>query len=150
MTLRQLLEQYNDIRREVQSLEGRIADLQTQEISSCDVVEMSDAEPPFLKHTTKVIGYRVDREALNRLVRQYKSRQRLAQTQLLQVNAFINSIEDSKERELLTLHYIEGLPYWKMPERLGVAGDGSTQFKAIRRIVRKYEEQFHKFNKKGV
>lgn len=147
MTLREALEQYGAMRREVQSLERRIIDLQAQEVSSCDVVEMSDPEPPFLTHNTKVIGYRVDRETLNRVVRQYRARQRMAQAMLLRVNDFLNTIDDSEARELLTLHYIEGIPYWKIPKYIGKAGDGTTQFKAIRRILRKYDEQFNNFNR---
>ena len=57
---------------------------------------------------------------------------------ILEVEAFISSVEDSNMRELLRLRYVEGLPWWKIAQHFELAGDGSSQCQAVHRFLRKY------------
>lgn len=140
MTIREKLEQYRALRVEVRNLEQRISDMQTQEVSSCDIVKMSSPEFPFTEHSSKVIGHAIDKTTLQKVVNIYKDRLEKASDMILEVETFISSVEDSEMRELLRLRYVEGLSYAKLPEATGREGDGSVEFRKIRRYLRENEE----------
>lgn len=139
MTIREKLEQYRALRVEVRNLEQRISDVQTQEVSSCDIVKMSSPEFPFTEHSSKVIGHAIDKTTLQKVVGIYKDRIEKAMAMLLEVETFISSVEDSEMRELLRLRYVEGLPWWKIPMRLGMAGDGSWQRRLVYGFLQNFE-----------
>ena len=139
MTIREKLEQYRALRVEVRNLEQRISDMQTQEVSSCDIVKMSSPEFPFTEHSSKVIGHAIDKTTLQKVVGIYKDRIEKAMAMMLEVETFISSVEDSEMRELLRLRYIEGLPWWEIPMRLGMAGDGSWQRRLVYGFLQNFE-----------
>ena len=139
MTIREKLEQYRALVVEVRNLEQRISDMQTQEVSSCDIVKMSSPEFPFTEHSSKVIGHAIDKTTLQKVVGIYKDRIEKAMAMLLEVETFISSVEDSEMRELLRLRYVEGLPWWKIPMRLGMAGDGSWQRRLVYGFLQNFE-----------
>lgn len=139
MTIREKLEQYRALGVEVRNLEQRISDMQTQEVSSCDIVKMSSPEFPFTEHSSKVIGHAIDKTTLQKVVGIYKDRIEKAMAMLLEVETFISSVEDSEMRELLRLRYIEGLPWWEIPMRLGMAGDGSWQRRLVYGFLQNFE-----------
>lgn len=143
MTIREKLEQYRALVVEVRNLEQRISDMQTQKVSSCDIVKMSSPEFPFTEHSSKVIGHAIDKTTLQKVVDIYKGRLEKAMAMMLEVETFISSVEDSEMRELLRLRYVEGLPWRKIPGMLGHAGDGSTEFKKMRNFLK----GFNIFNK---
>ena len=138
MTIRKKLEQYRALKIEVRNLEQRISDMQTETVSSCDIVKMSSPEFPFTEHSSKVIGYAIDKTTLQKVVGIYKDRLEKARSMILEVEAFISSVEDSNMRELLRLRYVEGLPWWKIAQHFELAGDGSSQCQAVHRFLRKY------------
>ncbi|WP_258106788.1 hypothetical protein [Christensenella minuta] len=139
MTIREKLEQYRALRVEVRNLEQRISDMQTQEVSSCDIVKMSSPEFPFTEHSSKVIGHAIDKTTLQKVVGIYKDRIEKAMAMLLEVETFISSVEDSEMRELLRLRYVEGLPWWKIPMRLEMAGDGGWQRRLVYGFLQNFE-----------
>lgn len=139
MTIREKLEQYRALRVEVRNLEQRISDMQTQEVSSCDIVKMSSPEFPFTEHSSKVIGHAIDKTTLQKVVGIYKDRIEKAMAMLLEVETFISSVEGSEMRELLRLRYVEGLPWWKIPMRLEMAGDGSWQRRLVYGFLQNFE-----------
>ena len=141
MTIRKKLEQYRALKIEVRNLEQRISDMQTETVSSCDIVKMSSPEFPFTEHSSKVIGYAIDKTTLQKVVGIYKERLEKARSMILEVEAFISSVEDSEMRELLRLRYVDGLAYARLPEALGREGDGSVEFRRIRRYLREYKKQ---------
>lgn len=139
MTIREKLEQYRALVVEVRNLEQRISDMQTQKVSSCDIVKMSSPEFPFTEHSSKVIGHAIDKTTLQKVVDIYKGRLEKAMAMLLEVETFISSVEDSEMRELLRLRYVEGLPWWKIPMRLEMAGDGSWQRRLVYGFLQNFE-----------
>lgn len=108
MTIRQKLEQYRALKIEVRNLERRISDMQTKKVSSCDIVKMSSPEFPFTEHSSKVIGHAIDKTTLQKVVDTYKDRLEKANRMILEVEAFISSVEDSEMRELLRLRGVCG------------------------------------------
>ncbi|MBC5647547.1 hypothetical protein [Christensenella tenuis] len=139
MTIREKLEQYRALVAEVRNLEQRISDMQTQKVSSCDIVKMSSPEFPFTEHSSKVIGHAIDKTMLQKVVDIYKDRLEKAMAMMLEVETFISSVEDSEMRELLRLRYVEGLPWWKIPMRLEMAGDGSWQRRLVYGFLQNFE-----------
>lgn len=139
MTIREKLEQYRALKNEIRNLERRISDMQTKRISSCDIVKMSSPEFPFTEHSSKVIGHAIDKTTLQKVVGIYKDRIEKAMAMLLEVETFISSVEDSEMRELLRLRYVEGLPWWKIPMPLGMAGDGSWQRRLVYGFLQNFE-----------
>lgn len=141
MTIREKLEQYRALKNEIRNLERRISDMQTKRISSCDIVKMSSPEFPFTEHSSKVIGHAIDKTTLQKVVGIYKDRIEKAMAMMLEVETFISSVEDSEMRELLRLRYIEGLPWWKIPMRLEMAGDGTWQCKKVYGFLQNFENR---------
>lgn len=139
MTIREKLEQYRALKIEIRNLERRISDMQTETVSSCDIVKMSSPEFPFTEHSSKVIGHAIDKTTLQKVVGIYKDRIEKAMAMLLEVETFISSVEDSEMRELLRLRYVEGLPWWKIPMPLGMAGDGSWQRRLVYGFLQNFE-----------
>lgn len=150
MTIREKLEQYRALRVEVRNLEQWISDIQTQEVSSCDIVKMSSPEFPFTEHSSKVIGYAIDKITLQKVVGIYKDRLEKAMAMMLEVETFISSVEDSEMRELLRLRYVEGLPWWKIPMRLEMVGDGTWQCKKVYRFLQNFENRQESQGRQGV
>lgn len=56
--------------------------------------------------------------------------------ELNRLNRYIQSVEDSQMRMILTLRYVNGLTWRQIAKSLGVAGDGSTERKKLNRFLR--------------
>ena len=52
------------------------------------------------------------------------------------LNRYIQSVEDSQMRMILTLRYVNGLTWRQIAKSMGVAGDGSTERKKHDRILK--------------
>ena len=57
--------------------------------------------------------------------------------ELNRLNHYIQSVEDSQMRMILTLRYINGLTWRQIAKSLGVIGDGSTERKKLNRFLRR-------------
>ena len=56
--------------------------------------------------------------------------------ELNRLNRYIQSVEDSQMRMILTLRYVNGLTWRQIAKSLGVAGDGSTERKKLNRFLK--------------
>ena len=56
--------------------------------------------------------------------------------ELNRLNRYIQSVEDSQMRMILTLRYVNGLTWRQIAKSLGVAGDGSTERKKLNRFFK--------------
>ena len=52
------------------------------------------------------------------------------------LNRYIQSVEDSQMRMILTLRYINGLTWQQIAKSMGVVGDGSTERKKLNRFLK--------------
>lgn len=52
------------------------------------------------------------------------------------LNRYIQSVEDSQMRMILTLRYVNGLTWRQIAKSMGVAGDGSTERKKHDRFLK--------------
>lgn len=56
--------------------------------------------------------------------------------ELNRLNHYIQSVEDSQMRMILTLRYVRGLTWRQIAKSMGVAGDGSTERKKLDRFLK--------------
>lgn len=56
--------------------------------------------------------------------------------ELNRLNHYIQSVEDSQMRMILTLRYVNGLTWRQIAKSMGVAGDGSTERKKLDRFLK--------------
>ena len=56
--------------------------------------------------------------------------------ELNRLNRYIQSVEDSQMRMILTLRYVNGLTWRQIAKSMGVAGDGSTERKKLNRFLK--------------
>jgi len=109
MTLHQL-EQYRDLRKELEQLKRQIDELSKKRIATAtDVVQASLEEFPYTQHTVVVTGTKA-RAAKNkeRLLRIYRRRRVKLEKDQLEVEQWIAALEDSKLRQIVTLRYVQG------------------------------------------
>lgn len=109
MTL-ELLEQYTDLRKEVADLASRCERAKERvKTRSRAVVQASAAEYPYVKHSVTVKGYDLRRMgAWGRLERLYRRRYLSLMLQLEEIEAWLGTVEDSKVRQIVRHHYIDG------------------------------------------
>ncbi len=56
--------------------------------------------------------------------------------ELNRLNRYIQSVEDSQMRMILTLRYVNSLTWRQIAKSMGVAGDGSTERKKLNRFLK--------------
>jgi len=122
MTEKQL-RQYKFLRREIAQLDERIweTELNSSEKGVIDTV-MSAAEFPYNKRPVAVIGY-----GSKRLPKLYDAK-RTREAECERIEEFVESVEDSLMRQLLTCRYIEGM---KLCETAFIVGYSESQAKRL-------------------
>lgn len=109
MTIHQL-EQYADLRREIKRLEHRIADMQAEAGRHVtDAVRGSSPQFPYTQHTVRIEG--LDQRYLTRLgeaVTLLSRRKGDLMEAFLELEAWLETVPDSKVRQLIELKYVDG------------------------------------------
>lgn len=111
---------------EIKDLARRIIDLTTKEPTSADVVQTTEKEPPYITHSSRVVGYSLDGKELRELVEIYKRRKTAAFDLLLEIERFVDSVDDSEIRQMIQGYYGDGLSWPEVMKAMGQKGDGST------------------------
>lgn len=132
---RKKLSQLYQLKREIEWLKKQIDDMDYKIVT--DSVKGSDTCFPYVQHTITIrgIGYgEYERKEAN-LKRQLQRRLDEYMDTVAEINAYIASIEDSEMRQILSLKYINNLPWRQISMHMGTCGDGSTERKKHDRFL---------------
>lgn len=110
------LQQYRALCLEIKELENKLNNLKRQEVT--DKVLASASDFPYNQYELKIQGYEDDKyiEKIRvRLIRRIKRYKKLR----LDIEEFIDNIEDSRTRLVFQLRYIEGKSWMHISKKLG-------------------------------
>lgn len=114
------LGQYRCLCLEIKELENRLNNLKTQEVT--DKVLASASDFPYNQYELKIKGYEDDKyiEKIRvRLIRRIRRCKKLR----LEIEEFIDGIEDSRTRLVFQLRYIEGKSWVYISRQLGSSNE---------------------------
>lgn len=128
------LGQYKCLCLEIKELENRLNNLKRQEVS--DKVIASASDFPYNQYQLKIQGYEDDKyiEKIRvRLIRRIRRCKKLR----LEIEEFIEGIEDSRTRLVFQLRHIEGWSWQSISIKLG-SHDESYSRKIHERFLKRY------------
>lgn len=102
MITKQQIEQYTDLKREIIMLSDQIYNAENGGEFVVDMVRGSGDEIPYAMHNITIKGY------TSQTVPRLQKRKALLEKQCTAVERFVESVEDSVMRQILTRRYIEG------------------------------------------
>ena len=107
---KQSLMGYQKLKREQVHLLRRIEALQKKEVPVVmGKVKDSSRDFPYLEHRISVqMDEPVESDRIKRMFRIYRERQEKIGQQMLQIEEFINGIDDTEIRQIFELRFIEG------------------------------------------
>lgn len=130
MTKKELSQLYC-LKREIKEQQKRIKELEAAATSCSSKI---DGLPSGTGISDKIGKYAVQIADLKSLL--YLNLKKCFY-ELNRLNHYIQSVEDSQMRMILTLRYINGLTWRQIAKSLGVIGDGSTERKKLNRFLRR-------------
>lgn len=120
------LEQYISLKAEIIEIEKRIKRLQDKllRINEEGNVRYAVKGGDGGQQTFHIEGFPVAEEdeakyLLKKNIRILEDRKAKAAELVVEVEQYINTIDDSRMRRMITLKYIENLPWWKVADRMG-------------------------------
>lgn len=123
---RTALEQYISLKAEIKEIESRIQRLQgkLQRINDEGNVRYAVKGGDGGQQTFHIEGFPVAEEdetkyLLSKNIRLLEDRRAKAAEQVVEVEQYINTIEDSRMRRMITLRYLDNLSWWKVANRMG-------------------------------
>lgn len=123
---RTALEQYISLKAEIKEIESRIQRLQgkLQRINDEGNVRYAVKGGDGGQQTFHIEGFPVAEEdeakyLLSKNIRLLEDRRAKAAEQVVEVEQYINTIEDSRMRRMITLRYLDNLSWWKVADRMG-------------------------------
>ena len=119
------LEQYRALPGEIEQIEKRIRNLEKGIVH--ESVKGSSTHFPYTEHRIHIQG--INAKEISRLRVQLMKRVHRLITQLNEIEAFIDSIEDSLIRQAITLYYVEGLTWRAVATQLDYRDDGTPRKK---------------------
>lgn len=133
MTLKQL-EQYNDMRREAKLWERELQALQRKAGGAVkDTVRGSSADYPYTEHPVTISGVQTKpNQRILRRKRRLEARKTALETQLEEIDEFIDSLQDSQLRQIVQYHYIDDYSWKKSAICAGIS-EGAAKM-----MVRRY------------
>ncbi|WP_148465242.1 hypothetical protein [Peptoniphilus harei] len=114
------LGQYKSLCLEIKELENRLNNLKRQEVS--DKVIASASDFPYNQYQLKIQGYENDKyieKIRARLIRRIRRCKKLR----LEIEEFIEGIEDSRIRLIFELRYIQGKSWVYISNKLGSSNE---------------------------
>lgn len=132
------LKQIRYIKSEIDVIENQINNIEPTMVT--DKVTGSSAYFPYVQRSFTLEG--IDTEECERRTRRLqrnliKRKEKLLELQE-EVNNFIDGIEDSLVRQIITLRYIEGLNWYEVSDRIG---ENSTS-ESVRKIAERYIKNY--------
>ena len=139
-----VLEQYIDLKLEIEELEDKIAKLQerleriNQEGDVKDAVKGGGGG----LQTFHINGFPVAEEdevkyLLRKRIRILKERQDEARELVVSVEKYLNTLDDSRMRRMITYRYIDGYPWWKVAQYMGKMYTEDSCKKQMERFLKK-------------
>lgn len=121
-----VLEQYINLQKEIKEISARIARLEQKlkRINEEGNVRYAVKGGDGGQQTFHIEGFPVAEEdetkyLLRKNIRLLEERKARAAEQVIEVEKYISSIDDSRMRRMVTLRYIDDLPWWKVANRMG-------------------------------
>ncbi len=118
------LSQLRAMKKEIELLQESLKDIKPEYVS--DMVIGSSKHFPYTAHPIKIEG--IDVESYNakrqRLIRQIRRRMDELLDAVLQAEAFIETVEDSLVRQIITLRYVRACTWEEVAAKMG--GGNST------------------------
>lgn len=133
------LEQFKDQVKEIEILENRIKTLE-QDVDECvaDTVKASSKYFPYTEHTIRVTGVDVKKlEKIRRVKDKLNNRKIKLYNEMEDVESFIDSVSDSKIRQIIMLRYIEGWSWNNVAREVYGYPNGDTVRMSINRYFDK-------------
>lgn len=119
-----IFKQYTDILNEIKDLKKRMNELENNTVT--DSVKTS-GDFPYSLHNCIIKG--VD----NKLYYKYKNMLKKRKEKLTELKGyildFIETIEDSKVRQIFMYRYIDGLEWYKIAGKMGYGGESTARMK---------------------
>jgi hypothetical protein len=131
------LKQLRHLKNEIRLLQKQIAELDYPVTS--DVVKGSMTEFPYIEQHIRITG--IDEEGykrrLNRLKRKLKRKLDELMDLVEEANEYINGIDDSLIRQILSLRYVNGLTWEQVAASIGGGNTADSVRKAAERFLEK-------------
>ncbi len=131
---KQSLMGYQKLKREQALLLARIVMLEEKEVPVvAGKVKASSCDFPYTEHRVSVqMSEPVAADRIKRMKQIYAERQKKVEQQMLEVENFIDRIEDTEMRQIFELRFIEGKKLWEIAETVhlerSVIGKKITHF----------------------
>lgn len=120
------LEQYIDVKQEIREIEARIERLNNK----LDRINREGNVKDAVKggnggfQTFHIEGFPVAEEdeakyLLSKNIRLLEARKAKAAELVVRVEEYLNTLDDSRMRRMISMRYIDGLSWWKVAQRMG-------------------------------
>lgn len=112
------LMEYQKLKREQALLLRRITALQAKDVPIvAGKVKASSRDFPYTEHRVSVQMHEpVEVDRINRMMQIYKERQKKVEQQMLEIETFIDGIENAEMRQIFEMRFIEGLKLREIAE----------------------------------
>lgn len=132
------LSQLRYLKREIEMLKKQIEDIDLT--MTTDTVKGSSPYFPYVEHSIKIRGidYKGYNEKIERLQRKLNRRVEELIDLVEDMNDYINNIDDSLIRQILTLRYINGLEWKQVAESIG----GNNTADSVRMMHNRFLSSF--------
>lgn len=128
------LKQYGQIIGEINDIEAELFELKKEETK--DVVKASLNHFPYTEHSLTVKGYsELSDESRQRLIDQKQLKKAELEQLRLDIEQFIDSINDSQIRRIIRLRYIKGYSWTAVAKKVG--GNRDSVRKTFERFLQK-------------
>lgn len=130
------LQQLRYLKSEIKMLKEQIENIEPTVVT--DTVRGSSPYFPYIEQSFKIEG--IDYEDYNRRIRRIEKQLRRRLDELVdlmeEANKFIDSIDDSLIRQIITLRYIDGLTWNEVAARIGGNNTAESVRKAAERFLK--------------
>jgi DNA-directed RNA polymerase specialized sigma24 family protein len=133
------LKDFKLLKKEIKLLETEIQQLGYETVT--DTVRGSDREWPYIDHVITITGLdqKGYRKKVKYLTRRLKRRKETLQDKWVEVDKFIAGLDNSVDRQMITLRYVEGLKWEEVAAKMGSGYSVDSVKKAHERLLRKLE-----------
>lgn len=138
-----VLVQYIDLKHEIVEIESRIQRLQNKlkRINDEGNVRYTVKGGDGGLQTFHIEGFPVAEEdetkfLLSKNIRILNERKAKAEELVVEVESYINQIDDSRMRRMITLRYIDGLSWWRVAEKMGKGYTEDSCKKQMERFIK--------------
>lgn len=131
---RQKLSQLKYLKNEIKLLQERVDSIETRTTS--DSVKASQTEWPYIEYTAKIEGINTQEydKKLRRLQREMNRRVGELMDLVEEIEEYIQNIDDSLTRQIISLRYINGLPWEQVAASIG----GGNTADSVRMICNRH------------